>query len=107
MKGVENMFDNKEKRYMTRAISEELDLEIAVLLWQLIDVKNKLDVELDYLQVFELSISNGKQAIIHRQEVPERQAFLIHPLVNTEPITRTIWCIDNGDSQMMLFPADY
>jgi len=101
------MFDNKEQRYMTRGVAEELHTEIAILLWQLIDVKNMHAIELDYLQVFELSISNEKQAIIHRQEVPERQAFLIHPLENTEPINRTIWCIDNGDNQMMLFPEDY
>ncbi|NYF23563.1 DUF960 family protein [Sporosarcina sp. JAI121] len=101
------MFDNKEQRYMTRAIAEELHSEIAILLWRLIDVKNIRVTELDYLQVFELSISNGKQAIIHRQEVPERQRLWILPLEDTEPIIRTIWCIDNGESQMMLFPEDY
>jgi len=36
------MFDSKTKRYMTRAISEELHMEIAIILWQLIeDKKNR------------------------------------------------------------------
>jgi len=102
-----NMFDKNTERYMTRAIAEELHPEIAVLLWRLIEARKAQKVELDYLQIFELSISNGKQAIIHRQETPERQGFWILPLKETEPITKTIWCIDNSESQIMLFPEDY
>lgn len=92
---------------MTRAIAEELHPEIAVKLWRLIDAKKQQNVELDYLQVFELTKSSGKQAIIHRQEEPERRAFHIIPLYETVPVTRTVWCIDNGETEMMLFPEDY
>lgn len=104
------MFDNKNNRYMTRAIAEELHPEIALILWRLIDSKNKLNVELDYLQIFELTVSNGKQAIVHRQEVPERKSLLIVPLTDAEPINSKVWCIDSGvesEGQMMLFPNDY
>jgi hypothetical protein len=103
------MFTNKTKRYMTRAISEELHMEIAIILWQLIDRQKEQGVELDYLQVFELSISeDNKLAITHRQEKPERRETWIIPLEDAAPIARTVWCIDNStDGQIMLFPQDY
>jgi len=104
------MFDKKSNRYMTKAIAEELHPEIALILWRLIDSKNELNVEMDYLQVFELTVSNGKQAIVHRQEVPERKSFLIVPLTDAEPINGEVWCVDSGvesEGQMMLFPNDY
>lgn len=101
------MFKNKEKRYMTRSISEEVHPEIAKILWKLIDAKRKQNVDLDYLQVFELSVEEGKQAIIQRQEVPEMKSLHILPLHQTEPVTMTIWCIDSGETEMMLFPKDY
>ncbi|MCU6106333.1 DUF960 family protein, partial [Clostridioides difficile] len=40
----------KENRYMTREIAENLPIEITILLWDLID---NLDIEKDYLQIFE------------------------------------------------------
>jgi uncharacterized protein YecE (DUF72 family) len=102
------MFDHQTKRYMTKSISKELHMEIAIILWQLIDRQNEQEVELDYLQVFELSVSEGnQQAITHRQEIPERSETWLIPLEEAEPITRTVWCIDNDDGQMMLFPEDY
>ncbi|MFC6040526.1 DUF960 family protein [Paenisporosarcina macmurdoensis] len=101
------MFAHKTKRYMTRAIAEELHSEILILLWQLIDRQKEQELTLDYLQVFELSVSEGQQAITHRQEIPERRETWIIPLEEAEPIARTVWCIDNDDGQMMLFPQDY
>ena len=101
------MFDNKTNRYMTSAIAEELHPEIASILWQLIDVKRGLNIELDYLQVFELTVSNGKQVIVHRQEVPEMQSLLMKALSDAKPITRKIWCMDSGETEMMLFQEDY
>lgn len=101
------MFDKKEKRYMTRAVAEEVHPEIATILWQLIDAKRSQNVDLDYLQVFELSVHEGKQAIIQRQEVPERKSLHILPLQEGEPTTITIWCIDSGETEMILFPEDY
>ena len=104
------MFDNKSNRYMTKAIADGLHPEIALILWQLIDSKNKLKVELDYLQIFELTVSNGKQTIVQRQEVPEMKSYLIVPLTDAAPINSKVWCIDSGvesEGQMMLFPNDY
>lgn len=92
---------------MARSISEEVHPEIATILWQLIDAKRLQNVELDYLQVFELSERDGKQAVIQRQEVPEMRSLYIIRLKQTQPITMTIWCIDSGETEMMLMPEDY
>ena len=101
------MFKNKENRYMTRSILEVVHPEIASILWQLIDAKRMQGVKLDYLQVFELSVQEGKQAIIQRQEVPEMSSLHVIPLQQAKPITMTIWCIDSGETEMMLLPEDY
>lgn len=101
------MFESKEKRYLTRAIAEELHIEIQLLLWHLIDQSKRQGLELDYLQVFELSVLDGKQMIVHRQEVPERRRKWSLPLENTKPINGKVWCIDDGENQMMLYPCDY
>lgn len=56
------MFESKGKRYVTRAISEELHTEIQYILWHLIDVSKRQGLELDYLQVFELSAPNDSSS---------------------------------------------
>ena len=61
------MFNNPNERYMTRGIAETVHPEIVLLLWNLIDRLKEKGVELDYLQVFKLSILNGEQIILHRQ----------------------------------------
>lgn len=63
-----------KNRYMTKKIVEEIPLEINILLWNLID---ELNVEKDYLQVFELNpIGKGIVEMIHKQEVPEYQSSI-------------------------------
>lgn len=101
------MFNDKNKRYMTRTINETIQIEIQKILWNLIDEQRKEDVELDYLQVFELKVKDEKQHIIHRQEVPERRLEWVYQLQYTTPIERTIWCIDSESYQMMLLPNEY
>lgn len=92
---------------MTRAIAEELNMEIVSILWELIDTMVEQNVSLDYLQVFDLVESDGKQVIIHKQEVPEMQGKHTRKLQKTKALMATIWCLDKGESQVMLFPQDY
>jgi len=101
------MFSDKEKRYMTRMIAEVVHVEIQKILWDLIDEQRKNNLELNYLQVFELIAMQGKQHVIYRQEVPERSVRRVFKLKYTTPINQTIWCIDSDEYQMMLFPSDY
>jgi len=92
---------------MTKTINEMVHGEIQMILWGLIDEQLEKGLGLDYLQVFELSVQQGKQYIIHRQEVPERKREWVYQLKHTTPIGRTVWCIDSEDYQMMLLPSDY
>ena len=55
------------ERCATRGIAEAVPKELQMCMWRMID---GLPVEKDYLQVFELSESDGHQKIIHRQERP-------------------------------------
>lgn len=101
------MFTNQNRRFMTRAIAESLHMEVQVLLWNLIDHQRKQGNELDYLQVFELTSNGDKQKILHRQEVPPLERSWLIALRGTQPIDSTVWCIDDGENQMMLYPSDY
>jgi len=101
------MFKGKNKRYMTTTIDETVHAEIQMILWSLIDEQAKAGKELDYLQVFELEVTEGRQRIVHRQEVPERKREWIYTLQYTTPIDQTIWCIDSEEYQMMLLPNEY
>ncbi|WP_433744949.1 DUF960 family protein [Falsibacillus pallidus] len=101
------MFDKTSRRYMTKAIAEELHPEITKHLWHLIDERNEQGEELDYLQVFELGVEKGKQLILHRQEQPPYRKKWLTELKHTSPIISTIWCIDEGQSEIMLYPSDY
>lgn len=102
-----NMFSKKHARYMTKTIGGTVHTEIQMILWNLIDEQRKTEKELDYLQVFELKAVDGRQHIVHRQEVPERKREWMYTLQYTTPINQTIWCIDSEEYQMMLFPSDY
>ena len=53
------------------------------------NLRASTDVEVDYLQIFRLSIQNGKQKIIHRQEEPVYcneilVAFIWNPVENAK-----------------------
>lgn len=101
------MFDNQNERYMTRGIAKTVHPEIALLLWHVIDRLKDKGMEIDYLQVFELSILIDEQIITHRQEKPPYKEQLIVKWRKTKPITNTIWCNDNGECQIMLLPEEY
>lgn len=55
-------------RYVTKGVMTTLPVWLQWLLWSMTD---SLIVEKDYLQVFELSVYNGRQMVVHKQEVPE------------------------------------
>lgn len=101
------MFNKNTNRYITRTIKYTIHPEIQKILWDLIDEQRKEYSELDYLQVFELRENHGRQHIIHKQELPERELISITLLKHTEPINETVWCMDHEEYQIMLLPSDY
>ncbi|MBR1969279.1 MAG: hypothetical protein IKA17_02875 [Clostridia bacterium] len=58
----------KNKRYITKGVSEKVSLLLQLFMWECID---NLTVPKDYLQVFKLSAENIKQKIEHIQDEPD------------------------------------
>ncbi|PTY77564.1 hypothetical protein B5V89_14035 [Heyndrickxia sporothermodurans] len=97
-----------KSRYMTKAISEELDIELQVVLWQFYDEINEQRKEqMDYLQVFEISVCEETLTITNRQEVPSLQTKVIINNKVKGAKNTTVWIIDDERYQTMLFPKDY
>ena len=93
------MFTN---RYMTKGVQSEIPAVLQMFMWDCISV---VPVQKDYLQIFRLSESNGKQKIVHEQEVPEfkREYLLAFP----NPINAKVYVIDDGDHCTMLLAEEY
>ena len=94
----------KENRYMTREIAENLPVEIAMLLWDLID---NLILEKDYLQVFEINpIGVEVLEIVHKQEVPkyEVSVYIQNDLIKDK---LKIYVIDSSEYSTMMFSNEY
>jgi hypothetical protein len=101
------MFEANKPRYMTKGIAEQLHPELQILLWEMIDARKEKGEEVDYLIVFELTVQEKQQFILQRQEQPPYKHRMLVQLRSAEPITSTIWCMDNGETQSMLYPEDY
>ena len=92
------MFTN---RYMTKGVQSDIPAVLQLFLWDRVSaVPNP-----DYLQIFRLSECNGKQRIVHEQEVPEyrREYLLAFP----EPVNAKVYVIDDGDHCTMLLAEEY
>lgn len=103
------MAEQRKQRYVTKAVNEELNIEIQVLLWELLDsIAVKRKDKMDYLQVFEIVIDGNNIKIINRQEQPamkEELAIMEQGSMGIEDII--VWIIDDLEYQTMLFPKDY
>ena len=98
------------KRFVTRGITADVGLDIQLILWSMIDKRKQNGIEVDYLQVFQLSIEqkNGVsvQKVVHRQECPPVSDIYYLPMIET-PRNITIWVIDSEEYCMMLLPNEY
>ena len=64
-----------------------------------------MPVDKDYLQVFSLSVKNGKQRIIHSQEIPEYSKEYVF---NTgTSVTDKVFVIDDKTHSTMLLANEY
>ena len=91
------------KRLATNNIMREIPFAWQLLLWYLVD---KLPIEQDYLQIFELSEVNGLQKVIHTQECPPYQKeYFFAPLFRT--VTARIYIINDETYATMLFASEY
>ena len=94
------MFRNK--RYITCGVQSKISMPMQLYLWNLIDT---MPEPKDYLQIFRLSVSNGKQTIVHEQEEPE---FSQEYTINIElPMTEKVYVIDDETHSTMLLASEY
>lgn len=100
-----------KNRYITVGVHHEIDTELQMILWALIDDLKALQVDqMDYLQVFDLEViklENGKtiQRITHRQECPWYKK--VHHANVTKPINEKIYTIDSGQYSIMMLATEY
>ena len=100
MSEVIYIFNNKH--YITCSVANNIPLLLQIIMWELI---NQMPVDKDYLQVFSLSCADGRQKIIHTQEVPEYSKEYVFNTDN--PITAKIFVIDDKTHSTMLLANEY
>ena len=77
-------------------------------MWKFYDEINEQRKEqMDYLQVFEISVCVETLTITNRQEVPSLQTKVIINNKVKGAKNTTVWIIDDERYQTMLFPKDY
>lgn len=100
---------NKSNRYMTKGISQSLDISLQIMLWQIIDdFKDTKEIELDYLQVFKIRKNKNELIIEHTQEVPKyKKVYLFNNLSSLIEEDLKIFIIDENDYNIMLLAEEY
>ena len=99
----------EDNRYVTRGVNEEVDIRLQLIIWSIIDkLKDKGNVELDYLQVFKIRKEGNKIVINQSQEVPEYSCTYEIELEDIELDDEIkVYVIDSGEYSTMLFSSDY
>ena len=100
---------NKKNRYITDGVKRELPIEVILLIFSEIDKLIYNQQQIDYLQVFYISVidtENGLVKIEHSQEVPSYK--------NTMYITNKelkndikVFAIDECTHSVMLLSSEY
>ena len=94
----------KNKRFITQGVNSQVSLLLQLFMWQCIE---DMPPPKDYLQVFELTLEDGKQKIIHSQEEPEyKQEYLLN-LTDAPIFIGKVFVIDDGDHSTMLLASEY
>ena len=73
-------------------------------MWQYID---EMKVPKDYLQVFQLTLEDNKQKIVHIQEQPEYKREYLLKLADTPIFIGKVFVIDDGDHSTMMLASEY
>ena len=103
------MFD--VPRYATRQVVEQVGLELQLAFWTAIELRAEQGQEMDFLQVFSLSVewADGEplQKVLNRQEQPQQDVSFYVNGVETLLDGVTLWVMDSGTYCTMLFPEEY
>ncbi len=92
----------EKSRYLTKGVQTEIPFELRLFMWTCIE---NMPSPKDYLQIFHLSVSDGKQLVVHEQEEPEYKKE--YRLEIGSPITNKVYVIDDGEYSTMLLAEEY
>ncbi|MDK3909722.1 DUF960 family protein [Staphylococcus pseudintermedius] len=99
-------------RYITRGISEQLSLDLQILLWHMVEEKDN-QPHTDYLHIFKLQEDDNMLSITHEQEQPAYK--LEYHYINYEKkqnaLPKKVYVIREDDVDVfyyvMLLPEEY
>ena len=93
----------QNRRFITKGVDSEIDPLLQIFMWQCIDTMLPIK---DYLQVFRLTVENGKQKVTHTQEKPE---YKMEYLINSDaPVfIGKVFVIDDETHSTMLLAEEY
>lgn len=102
------MFD-RDKRYITKRVQEELPIEVILFLYNEIDELIDSNKEIDYLQVFNISVidkNSGLLEITHSQEIPvyKKTIFINNKEIKSDT---KIFVIDEQLNSIMMIASEY
>ena len=100
---------NIDKKYMTIGIKEQIGIDIQLFMWNEIEKRINLKKELDYLQVFNISIIDKDKGIVkieHTQEIPEYKKTSI---IKSKEIRNNlkVFVILESEFSTMLLASEY
>lgn len=87
------------ERYITRGVHESIHFGLQSVIW---DALNKVDKELDYLQIFNLKSYENLIIIEHHQEQPEFNQVIYVPNFIVTNETKVYIVIEGIVATMML-----
>lgn len=97
----------QDKKYITCGVEEHIPVVVQLMLWHMIEIARH-QVELDYLQVFNINKDNntGMVHIVHTQEQPEfkNEVFL---LCDADMDSHKVFAIDDITHCTMLLAEEY
>ena len=99
----------KNNRYVTRGVNEEIDIRLQLIMWSMLDnLKDKGNIEVDYLQIFKVRKEGNKIVINQSQEVPEYSCTYEIELedIQIDDVIK-VYVIDSGEYSTMIFPHEY
>lgn len=95
------LFENQ--RFITRGVAEQIPPELQLLMWSMIEDMP----EQDYLQVFDISISNSGGEIHHTQEVPKYEKEVTVVAKTVSDLNVRVFVIDDETHSTMLLAEEY
>ena len=102
----------KINRYITRGISEQLSLELQILLWNMVKERD-YQGHTDYLHIFKIQEDDNMLSVIHEQEQPayKLEYHYINYVKNQKAIPKKVYVIREDDVDVfyyvMLLPEEY